>query len=319
LDYINIAKEVFKTEADEILKAIDNIDDSFNKAIEKILSIKGKLVIIGVGKSGLIGAKMSATFASTGTSSFFVHPTEALHGDLGMIGKDDLVLAISYSGESVELVEILPHLKRLNIPIISFSSNKNSSLARGSDISLLISIDKEACALNIAPTSSTTLTLVLGDAMAVALMKARGFQKEDFASFHPGGKLGKQLFVKAKDFIQTDNLPIVNKNMSLKEAIIEMSSKMLGTLLIVDDNDRLIGIFSDGDFRRCVMRDDFSFDNAIGKYITKEPKTFKDTNILAIDALKIIEQYNIQVLVFVDEVNKINGLIHIHTLVKAGL
>ena len=291
MDYIQIAKDVFKIEADEILKAIDNIDDSFNRAVEKILSIKGKLVILGVGKSGLIGTKMSATFASTGTSSFFVHPTEALHGDLGMIDKDDIVLAISYSGESVELLDILPHIKRRDIPIISFSSNLSSSLAQNSDIALSIFVEKEACALNIAPTSSTTLTLVLGDALAVALMKARDFQKEDFASFHPGGKLGKQLFVKAKDFLQTDNLPIVNQNISVKEAIIEMSSKMLGTLLIVDNNDKLVGIFSDGDFRRCVMRDNFSFDEAIEKYITKEPKVFDDTNILAIDALKIIEKY----------------------------
>lgn len=318
MNYAQIAKDVLSLEAQEITKAISRIDDNFDRAINKILSIKGKLIIIGVGKSGLIGAKIASTLASTGTSSFFIHPAEALHGDLGMISHNDLVLAISYSGENDEIINMIPYLKKLKIPIISFTSNKLSTLARSSDIFLSISIEKEACPLNIVPTSSTTLTLALGDALAISLMRAKEFKKEDFASFHPAGMIGKRLLTKAKDFLITDNLPIVQSNMSLRKALIVMTSAMLGTLLVVDEDDKLIGIFSDGDFRRAVISDDFSIDDEICKYTKNNPKTFDDENLLAIDALKIIEKYNIQVLVYLKD-NTIEGLLHIHSLVKAGL
>ena len=190
MNYKEIAQQTLQTEAQTLLESAKNIDDVFDKAVEMVLACKGKLIVTGVGKSGLIGAKMAATFASTGTPSFFLHPTEALHGDLGMIGKEDVVLAISYSGESEELSSILPHIKRFNTPLIGMTRDKNSTLGRYSDLVIDVVVDKEACPLNIAPTSSTTLTLALGDALAVCLMKAKNFQKSDFASFHPGGALG---------------------------------------------------------------------------------------------------------------------------------
>ncbi|MGM0623360.1 MAG: KpsF/GutQ family sugar-phosphate isomerase, partial [Campylobacterota bacterium] len=199
---IEIAKQTLKIEAQALLDA--TIDASFNQAIDQILQTTGKVIIVGVGKSGLVGAKIAATFASTGTSSFFLHPTEAMHGDLGMIGKDDLVIAISYSGESEELVSILPHIKRFNIPLIAMAKTKDSTLGKYSDIFLSIYVQKEACPLNAAPTSSTTLTMALGDALAVALMHKRGFKHDDFASFHPGGSLGKKLFVKIEDLMRKD-------------------------------------------------------------------------------------------------------------------
>jgi len=219
MDYAQIAKEVLLTEASELERASTLLGDEIEKIVDLVSSIKGKLIITGVGKSGLVGSKMAATFASTGTSSFFLHPTEAMHGDFGMIGKDDALLAISYSGESEELIRILPHIKRFDIPLIGMARDSDSTLGRYSDVFLSIMIEKEACPLNTAPTSSTTLTMALGDALAVCMMKKKDFQKEDFASFHPGGSLGKQLFVKIKDIMRDKDLPIVTKETALKDAI----------------------------------------------------------------------------------------------------
>ena len=207
MNLIDIAQETFRIEADALHKAALRLDENFLDAVHLIHNTKGKLIITGVGKSGLVGAKMAATFASTGTSSFFLHPTEALHGDLGMIGKEDTLLAISSSGESEELTKILPHIKRFEIPLIGLTGNPDSSLGSYADVFLDIRVEKEACPLGIAPTTSTTLTMALGDALAVALMKQKGFKKEDFASFHPGGSLGKKLFIKIKDLMRRDNLP----------------------------------------------------------------------------------------------------------------
>ncbi len=220
---MTIAKEVLLTEAKELEQASLKLGEEIGKVVELVSNIKGKLIITGVGKSGLVGSKMAATFASTGTSSFFLHPTEAMHGDLGMIGKEDVLLAISYSGESEELTKILPHVKRLDIPLIGMAKDKNSTLGRYSDVFVSIMIDKEACPLGVAPTSSTTLTMALGDALAVCLMKKKDFQKEDFASFHPGGSLGKQLFIKIKDIMRDKDLPIVSADTALKDAIVVMS------------------------------------------------------------------------------------------------
>ncbi|MCG3717153.1 KpsF/GutQ family sugar-phosphate isomerase, partial [Aliarcobacter butzleri] len=227
-------------------------------AIDLIVNSKGKLIVTGVGKSGLVGAKIAATLASTGTSSFFLHPTEAMHGDLGMIGKDDIVLGISYSGESEELIQILPHLKRLNIPLIAMAKSENSTLAKYADVFINIAVDKEACPLDTAPTSSTTLTMAMGDALAVCLMKKRDFKKEDFASFHPGGSLGKKLFVKVDDLLKKDNLPTVSRETKLKNAIIVMSEGRLGNVIIVDENRTVFGVLSDGDLRRALMNENFS-------------------------------------------------------------
>jgi len=318
-DFKAIAKEVLELEAKELLSAAALIGNEMHEATELIANIKGKLIITGVGKSGLIGAKIAATLASTGTSSFFLHPTEALHGDLGMIGKDDAVLAISYSGESEELIKILPHIKRFDIPLIGMAKTKNSSLGRYSDIFLPLHVEKEACPLDVAPTCSTTLTLALGDALAVCLMKKRNFQKEDFASFHPGGSLGKRLFVKVKDLMQTENLPIVNENTKLKEAIVKMSEGRLGNVLIVDDQNKLLAILSDGDLRRALMRDDFSMDAMAYAYATKSPKKLDDATLLASDALALIETYKIQLLAVTDKLGHIEGVLHIHDVVEAGI
>jgi arabinose-5-phosphate isomerase len=319
MDFKQIAKDVLLTEAGELERAALNIDNSIEEAVKLISSCSGKLIITGVGKSGLVGSKIAATLASTGTSSFFLHPTEAMHGDLGMIGKQDIVLAISYSGESEELVQILPHLKRFDIPLIAMASNSESSLAKFSDIFLDISIEKEACPLDTAPTSSTTLTMALGDALAICLMKYNDFQKEDFASFHPGGSLGKKLFVKVDDLVKKDDLPIVPCGTSLKDAIVTMSEGRLGNAIIIDENKKVIGLLSDGDLRRYMMNEDFTLNNVVENIATKNPKHITDKSILASDALKIIEDNKIQLLLILNNDNTLYGALHIHTLIEAGI
>jgi arabinose-5-phosphate isomerase len=319
MDLIKIAQETFHIEADALYKAAERLDQNFLNAISLILKTKGKLIITGVGKSGLVGAKMAATFASTGTSSFFLHPTEALHGDLGMIGKDDTLLAISSSGESEELTKILPHIKRFDIPLIGLTGNKGSSLGSYADVFLDISVEKEACPLGAAPTTSTTLTMALGDALAVALMEQRGFKQEDFASFHPGGSLGRKLFVKIKDLMRTDHLPIISSKTTLKDAIVTMSEGKLGTVLIVDETDTFIAILSDGDLRRALMKEDFSLEHLAIEYASQNPKSYTNTELLASEALEIIENGRIQLLPITNENGKIIGVLHIHDLINAGI
>ncbi len=319
MDFKKIAKDVLKLEAKELLDTVDKIDDEMIKAVELIAGIKGKLIITGVGKSGLIGAKIAATMASTGTSSFFIHPTEALHGDLGMIGKDDAVLAISYSGESEELIKILPHIKRFDIPLIAMARDKNSSLGRYGDVFLPIYVSKEACPLGAAPTTSTTLTLAMGDALSVCLMYKKDFKKEDFASFHPGGSLGKRLFVKVKDLMHTKDLPIVNESTTLKDAVVIMSEGMLGNVLIKDKEGKLLAILSDGDLRRAVMRDDFSMEALAIEYATKNPKVIDDENLLASDALSFVEEFKIQLIAILNDKQQVAGVLHIHDLIEAGI
>ncbi len=319
MNFKEITKEVLLIEAKELELAASKISNEIEKAIQLISSVKGKLIITGVGKSGLVGAKMAATLASTGTSSFFLHPTEAMHGDLGMIGTDDIVLGISYSGESQELIQILPHLKRFDIPLIAMARDKNSTLAQYADVFLDISIQKEACPLNIAPTSSTTLTMALGDALAVCLMKNKNFQKEDFASFHPGGSLGKQLFIKVDDLLRKENLPIVSKKTILKDAIVTMSEGRLGNAIVTDDNHKVVGLLSDGDLRRAMLSDDFSLQCNVEEIMTQNPKSITDKNILASDALKIIEDFKIQLLLVLDKDKKLIGVLHIHSLIEAGI
>jgi arabinose-5-phosphate isomerase len=319
MNYKQIVEETLNIEADTLLKAAKNITDDMDKIIELILSCKGKLVVTGVGKSGLIGAKMAATFASTGTPSFFLHPTEALHGDLGMIGRDDVVIAISYSGESEELSSILPHIKRFKTPLIGMTRDRESTLGRYSDLVVDVVVEKEACPLDIAPTSSTTLTLALGDALAVCLMKARNFQKDDFASFHPGGALGKKLFVKVSNLMQSQNIPTVSQNTKVKDAILSMSEGRLGTVLVTDSDDKLIALLSDGDIRRALMEDSFSLDDNVLKYATKNPTLCDDEDMLASEALVLIEGKKIQLLVITDKDKKVKGVLHIHTLIEKGI
>ena len=313
LDFKKIAKEVLEIEANELLNAdVDGIE----KAVEIAYNTKGKLIITGVGKSGLIGSKIAATLASTGTPSFFIHPTEALHGDLGMITKEDTVLAISYSGESEELIKILPHIKRFEVPLIAMTGDLNSTLAKYGDCVLNIHVNKEACPLNVAPTSSTTLTLAMGDALAVCLMKKRNFTKEDFASFHPGGSLGKRLFVKVKDLMKT-SFPVADENDTLQDAIIKMTEGKLGHVLFLENN-KVKAILSDGDLRRAMMSEKFDLKQKALTFATKNPKTI-NKEILASDALKFMEDNKIQLLPVVDENNEIVGVIHIHNLIEAGI
>ena len=317
-DTIKIAANVLKTEANELARNAEILDGEFEKAVEILYQTKGKVVVTGVGKSGHVGAKIAATLASTGTPSFFMHPTEAMHGDLGMIGKDDTLLAISFSGESEELTKILPHVQRFGVPIVAMARDKFSTLGKFSDAFVKLDVSKEACPLDAAPTSSTTLTLALGDALAVCLMEKRGFKKEDFANFHPGGSLGKRLFLKVKDVMRSENLPIVRWNASLKQAIDTMTHGKLGTVLIVDKDGILDAILSDGDLRRALMREDFDLNDAAIKYATLKPKELNDKEMLAIDALALIERYKIQLLAVVENGVPV-GVLHIHDLANLGL
>ena len=319
MDFKQIVKDVLLTEAKEIEKAAANISFDIEKAIDLIINSKGKLIITGVGKSGLVGTKIAATLASTGTSSFFLHPTEAMHGDLGMVGKEDIVLGISYSGESDELVQILPHLKRFNIPLIAMARNPESTLAKYADIFININVEKEGCPLDAAPMSSTTLTMAMGDALAVCLMKKRDFKKEDFASFHPGGSLGKKLFVKVDDLLRKENLPVVSRETKLKDAILVMSEGRLGSVIIEDENKKVIALLSDGDLRRALMNDNFSLDCKVEDIATKNPKRLKNKELLASDALQLIEGFKIQLLIVTDENDKLVGVLHIHDLIEAGI
>ncbi len=319
MNYKLIAQETLNIEADTLINAAKSIDDVFDKAVKLIKDSRGKLIITGVGKSGLIGAKMAATFASTGTPSFFLHPTEALHGDLGMVAKDDIVIAISYSGESEELSSILPHIKRFEIPLIGMTRDRNSTLGKYSDLVIDVVVEKEACPLNIAPTSSTTLTLALGDALAVCLMRARDFQKSDFASFHPGGALGKQLFVKVSDLMMSKDLPIISPKTKVREAIFKISEGKIGTVLLADKDNKLLALVSDGDIRRALLNENFSIDDEVIKYATQSPMVCDDENMLASEALVMIEKKKIQLLVVTDTDKKIKGVLHIHTLIEKGI
>jgi arabinose-5-phosphate isomerase len=265
-----IAKRVFDIEIDSLKEVASAIGDEFTATVEAILNSKGKLIVAGVGKSGLIGRKIAATLASTGTPSFFLHPGEAFHGDLGMVEHNDLVILISYSGETDEVLKIIPFLKWNKNKIISITGNQNSTIAKNSDHHLNVCVTREACPLELAPTSSTTVTLVMGDALAVALMEARQFQHEDFARFHPGGSLGRKLLVKVKDLMRKDNLPYIDKNASFTEMLLCMSEGKLG-LVIVGNADRIEGVVTDGDLRRALVRNPDTSQLIISEMMTANP------------------------------------------------
>ena len=331
LDFSAIVAEVLEIESAALLQARARIDSAELCKIIDLIYRANRLIIIGVGKSGLVGAKIAATLSSTGTPSVFMHPTEAMHGDLGGIMRDDAVLAISYSGESEEIITLMPHLRRLSRGIITMTKHKNSSISARGDFFIDISVEREACPLNVAPTSSTTLTLALGDALAVCLMKKRNFSKENFANFHPGGSLGRRLFVKVKDLMQCENLPIIDKNTTLKDAIIAITNGKIGNVLIAEStplpaessaqssNGKLLAVLSDGDLRRAMMRDDFSLEARAIDFATRAPKVCDDAEILAYDALKMIEDLKIQMLVVVGKNAEILGVVHIHKLIEAGI
>ncbi|QKF63921.1 KpsF/GutQ family sugar-phosphate isomerase [Campylobacter corcagiensis] len=318
-EILEVARKVLDLEASELLRHKDLLDEKFKKALNLIYNCKGKLIVTGVGKSGHIGAKMAATFASTGTASFFLHPTEALHGDLGMVEGDDVILAISYSGESDELIKIMPHLKRFGVKIITMTSSIDSSLAKFGDTNIDLNIIKEACPIGAAPTVSTTLTLALGDALAVCLMKMRNFTAENFANFHPGGSLGRRLYTKVSDIMRVKDLPIVSYDVSLRVAIDAMTHGKLGAVLLTDKNKKLVAILSDGDLRRALMDKEFNIEKLALDYATKTPKAITNKDMLASKALEIIEKYKIQLLVVVDNTNKPVGILHIHDLTNLGI
>lgn len=312
IDSIKIAKEVFEVESKAILDLIHNLNEDFSKSVDLILSIKGRCVVSGMGKSGHIGAKIAATLASTGTPSFFMHPGEALHGDLGMLTSEDVLLAISNSGESEELLKLIPIVKRRNIPLIVMSGKKNSTLAKQTDVFLDISVEREACPLQLAPMSSTTATLVMGDALAAALMKARNFKPDDFALFHPGGSLGKKLLTKVEDLMIKENLPIVSLNTNFSDLIDVMTSGKLG-LCIVLENEKLVGIITDGDLRRALKSNDKPrFDFKASEIMSANPKVI-DAKAMASEAEELMLKHKIKEIV-VSENDKIVGIIQLYAI-----
>lgn len=307
------AREVLQSEADAILNLMERIDSNFEKAIEILNSCKGRVVLMGMGKSGIICRKIAATFSSTGLPAVFLHPAEAIHGDLGMVVKGDIVIAVSNSGETEELLRLLEWVKRLNVPLLSMTGNPQSTLARYSDVVLDVSVKKEACPMNLVPTASTTAALAMGDALAMCLMEKRGFKEEDFARLHPGGKLGKKL-MKVSELMRTGNaVPRVYLDTPMKDVIYEMSRKGLGITSVLDREDRVEGIISDGDLRRHLEKDDRLLQLTAGDCMTRNPKTISGDE-LATKALNIMEEKKITSLLILDEEKRIRGIIHLHDL-----
>ena len=319
-NYINTAIKVIKTEADAVMGLTEQIRPDFEDLCESILATKGKLILMGIGKSGHIAQKISATLSSTGTSSFFIHPTEAAHGDLGMISKNDSILILSNSGETKEIIEILPSLKRSTSNIFTLTNNNKSTIAMTGKINLTINAAEEACPLDLAPTSSTTIALVFGDALAIALLNARGFSKDDFARSHPAGQLGKKLTTLVKDLAVMDKeVPIVDHKTSLKDALIEITEKKLGVTLVAN-NKKVVGIFTDGDLRRCLNNEIELNKTLIRDVMTSEFKGIA-SDALAIDAAEIMEKNKVFSLVVHSSKNEngCSGIITMHQLLEAGI
>lgn len=318
---IETAKEVIKIELQAVEELLNKIDKSFEEACKIFYECKGKVIVTGIGKSGIIGQKIAATLASTGTPAFFMHPAEGLHGDLGVISKKDVVLAISNSGSSEEVIKLLPIFKRLGVKIVVMTGKKRSVLAKAGDVVLDISVRKEACPFNLAPTASTTVTLVLGDAIAVALIKMRGFKEEDFALRHPGGSLGKRLLLKVSDLMHTgDEIPLVRHDILMKDALFEITSKKLGCTGVLDKEGKLIGVITDGDLRRALAKYQDVLNKAAYEVMTQNPKWITKDE-LAAKALQIMESYSITSLFVFDTDNKdsLVGIIHLHDILKAGI
>ncbi len=310
------ALEIERAALDALLP---RVDQAFVRACELMLKCTGRLVVTGMGKSGHIAGKLAATFASTGTPAFFVHPGEASHGDLGMITRQDVVLAISYSGETEEVITILPLIKRLGVPLISMTGKPASTLARASDVHLDVSVPQEACPLNLAPTASTTATLAMGDALAVSLLEARGFTQEDFALAHPGGSLGRKLLLKISDLMHTgERLPKVSPEVTVSAALLEMTRKGLGMTAIVDAQDRVLGVYTDGDLRRTLDHGIDVHQAKITEVMTKGGKTIAPDH-LAAEAVQLMEKHKITALMVVDTAGKLIGAIHMHDLLRAGV
>ena len=318
-DLIQSAQRTIRLEIEAVEDLLPRIDANFVRACELILASKGRVVVVGMGKSGHIGNKIAATLASTGTTAFFVHPAEASHGDMGMITRDDVVLALSNSGSTAEIVTLLPLIKRLGITLISMTGNPESPLAKAAEVNLDARISQEACPLNLAPTSSTTASLVLGDALAIALLEARGFTAEDFAFSHPGGALGRRLLLKVEHVMHSgDSLPRVLCGTSLRDALLEMTQKGLGMTVVLQADGNLAGVFTDGDLRRTLDRGVDVLKASIDEVMNVHGKTARP-DMLAAEALKIMEDYKINSLVVVDEQDRPVGALNMHDLLRAGV
>lgn len=316
-DVLSLAKAVLETEAQAIMSLIPRLNEHFVSACDLLMNCQGRVVVIGMGKSGHIGKKIAATLASTGTPAFFVHPGEANHGDMGMLKREDIILLLSNSGTTQELVNLVPFFKRLNTPIIALTGNPRSLLALSADIHLDVSVDKEACPLGLAPTASTTATLAMGDALAVALLEKRGFTAEDFALSHPAGALGRQLLLKVDDIMhQGEHLPFVTDTATMGEALLEMSAKGLGMTAIVDAQHHVLGVFTDGDLRRALQQPLNIQNTPVVDYMT-HPCTTLRSQALAVDALKLMERKKINGLLVVDDKDILVGALNMHNLLRA--
>lgn len=317
-EILSQGRRALRIEAEAVSHLVDRLGDSFVKAVEILFECRGKIVITGVGKSGLIGKKMAATLTSTGTPATFLHSAEAVHGDLGMLCKGDAVMAISNSGETEEIKKLIPAIKRLGLPVIALTGNQTSSVAEGSDVCLDVSVKEEACPLGLAPTASTTATMAMGDALAVALLKLRGFREEDFALIHPGGKLGRR-WLKVNDLMHTgDEIPKVSEETILKDAIYEISSKGLGVTTIIDSEGKLSGIITDGDLRRMIEANVDFYNTLVKDVMTKGPKKINADDFAA-KAVQVMETYSITSLIVTDKENRPTGIIHLHDLLKVGV
>ncbi len=311
---IKQAREVLKIEAESILSLIDRVGPEFEKAVDMILGAKGRTILTGIGKSGLIGRKIAATLNSTGTPSLFLHPTEAIHGDLGMVTRDNIVIAISNSGRTSEINTILPILKEMGGKIIAFTGGLDSTMARLSDVVIDVGVEREACAMGLAPTASTTAALAMGDALAVALLSRRRFNREDFRKFHPGGSLGERLALKVSEVMLTeDHVPMVSLDSNVERAVEEINAKKIGATLVVDDDRKLVGMITDGDLRRALMTHKTILDMRVAEIMSASPKII-DEDQSAAEALGLMELHAITHLVIVDRNNRIKGLVHLHDL-----
>ena len=319
MNFCTLGLAVIETEAAAIFKLADRIDERFNRACELLLACKGRIVVTGMGKSGHIGKKIAATLSSTGSPAFFMHPSEALHGDLGMLTSADTILALSSSGNTEELLALLPRIKRLGLPLITLTGNPHSPLADNATVNIDLTIEQEACPLGLAPTTSTTVALVMGDALAISLLQARGFTAEDFAHSHPGGALGRKLLLKIDELCHHgDALPIINESKSIRDGLIEVSSKKLGMACVVNDKGQLTGIFTDGDIRRSLSKSYDINQVPLKQIMTQNPHCIKK-GVLAADALLQMQTKSITSLVVTDNENKPTAVLHIHDLLRAGV
>ncbi len=319
-EIINIAKKTIKKEADSLMKIIDFIDDDFASIVEKIQKSTGRIIITGIGKSAIIGQKIVASLNSTGTPAIFMHAADAIHGDLGIIQSDDIVICISKSGNTPEIKVLIPLIKHRKNTLIAIVSDQNSFLAKSADYILKATVDSEACPYNLAPTASTTAQLAIGDALTIALLEANGFTSEDFAKYHPGGSLGKRLYLSVDDIYVQNETPRVYSNDTIITIIQEISSKRLGTTAVTDSDNNLLGIITDGDIRRMLQKFENSFHNNITAYdiMSKNPKSILKGE-LAVNALKLITANNITQVVVVDKNNKYLGFVHLHDLMREGI